>query len=399
MSTRAGVGVSDHPLAARAGAEAARRALDDLAARGDRPPDLALVFATTGYPQAELVASVRQVLTPAVALVGCSLEGIISSDGSNESACVIGVMVIASDALAFRCEVFDLSRGPAACADALAAWCAGHEPATQPQQQQQLLMLLADGLSPEVAQLLEPLGARLPVDMPVVGCAAADMMRFERTYTYYGDRVLEGALIAVHLSGRFQVDIGVSHGCTAVGLEHVVTRSDGHVVSEIDGRPAWEVVRQYLDREKFDGETSSLVSVARRLPLQHATVIRSPFALDADSGSLYFAGGIAQGSAVQMTRRNAETIRESAVECARGVAARHPGQAPAFVLQFDCAGRGRLVLGNATSDIAVRAIREILGPDAPWIGGHTFAEIAPVAGQPYYHNFSVVLVAFYEEVA
>ncbi len=37
-----------------------------------------------------------------------------------------------------------------------------------------------------------------------------------------------------------------------------------------------------------------------------------------------------------------------------------------------------------------------LGRETPWIGFHTFGEIAPIAGETFYHNFTVALCALYE---
>ena len=38
----------------------------------------------------------------------------------------------------------------------------------------------------------------------------------------------------------------------------------------------------------------------------------------------------------------------------------------------------------------------VAGATVPWIGFHTYGEIAELGGQPYYHNYTVVLCALYE---
>jgi hypothetical protein len=49
-----------------------------------------------------------------------------------------------------------------------------------------------------------------------------------------------------------------------------------------------------------------------------------------------------------------------------------------------------LVFGDQTAEIAIRPLQEAIG-DVPWIGFHTYGESAPIAGEPFYHNSTVVL--------
>jgi hypothetical protein len=41
-------------------------------------------------------------------------------------------------------------------------------------------------------------------------------------------------------------------------------------------------------------------------------------------------------------------------------------------------------------------MQEILGRDLPWLGFHTYGEIAQLGGTTYYHNYTVVLLALYD---
>jgi small ligand-binding sensory domain FIST len=66
------------------------------------------------------------------------------------------------------------------------------------------------------------------------------------------------------------------------------------------------------------------------------------------------------------------------------------------VLQFDCAGRGRIIFGDHATETVVTPIQDVLGHDLPWLGFHTYGEIAQLAGKPYYHNYTVVLCALYD---
>lgn len=79
-----------------------------------------------------------------------------------------------------------------------------------------------------------------------------------------------------------------------------------------------------------------------------------------------------------------------------GVLVSRDGRRPDLVLQFDCAGRGRILWGGCAAQEIVAPLRRTLGETTPWIGFHTYGEIAPIGDRPYYHNYTVALCAFYE---
>ena len=188
-----------------------------------------------------------------------------------------------------------------------------------------------------------------------------------------------------------------------IGLERTVTRAEGGWVREIDGRPAWDVFKEYLEGDPPDLQAEGVIHLCIGKPLDaEATrdydaphVIHTPLHLDKETGALFFpGGGLSSGERIRLTRRDAARIRESALGCARKLV--RPDQRPAAVFQFDCAGRGRALFGSYAADEIVRPLQAELGTDVPWIGFHTFGEIAPIGGRSYYHNYTVVLCALYD---
>jgi hypothetical protein len=97
-----------------------------------------------------------------------------------------------------------------------------------------------------------------------------------------------------------------------------------------------------------------------------------------------------------MTRRDPDRIRRSVMKSANELAARRPRQRPNLVLHFDCAGRGRIIFGERATEMAITPMQEILGRDVPWLGFHSYGEIAELGGTAYYHNYTVVLLAVYD---
>ncbi|MEQ9319505.1 MAG: FIST C-terminal domain-containing protein, partial [Polyangiaceae bacterium] len=68
---------------------------------------------------------------------------------------------------------------------------------------------------------------------------------------------------------------------------------------------------------------------------------------------------------------------------------------PALMLQLDCAGRGRLLFDEQTTARIVEPVQQAVGKDVPWLGLHTYGEIAPVGTETLFHNYTGVLCALY----
>src|SRR5919109_5138162 len=98
MSLLAGVGMSHHHNPLIAGREAVERALTRIAIK---KPDFVFLFATVGYDQPTIVKTVREA-SGGAALCGCSGEGIIAEQQTDESNFAMAVMVISSDEMQFH---------------------------------------------------------------------------------------------------------------------------------------------------------------------------------------------------------------------------------------------------------------------------------------------------------
>ena len=68
----------------------------------------------------------------------------------------------------------------------------------------------------------------------------------EPTYQYCDDEVISDGISYALLSGEARTAWAISHGCIPIGGERIVTRSKGNVIYEIDGKPATEVLKEYL---------------------------------------------------------------------------------------------------------------------------------------------------------
>jgi len=340
-------------------------------------------------------------VTGAAPLSGCSGEGVITAADSDERSHAVAVAALAIPGLTARTvQVAGVSKDPAGAAARLAGLIGDGPPPA-------VALLFADGMTFDCGSFLAELERRLPAPVPLVGgTAGTELGSFSRwvTWQYHDGQAATDAVSAVLLGGAVVPELAVNHGCQAMGLELTVTRSDGgSLVSELDGRPAFEVLKEFLDGDAPDLSANEDLHLVLGLPLAEGPVegygeflVRAPLRLDPATGAVFFnGGGLVEGRRVQLVRRDVDQMRDGAARAARELAARHPGVAPLLLLQFDCTGRGRVLCGSRTAEIIIDPLRGALGAEVPWIGFHTFGEIAPLRGRTHYHACTAALCALF----
>lgn len=388
MTHRAAVGESQSRDSEAAGREATLAALDGTGGQADA----LLVFATAGHDQEALLRGIREVAAD-VPMAGCTGAGIITRAGSDEGTHAVGVLALRAPGLRF--EVL-AERGLSE--DAEAAGARLGEAAAR-LKDPRVLFLFPDGLTGNITALLRGLGRTAPPGVLVFGGAAGEVSRFEHTYQYADGVALEDSAVALIIEGDLELEVAVSHGCKLLGIDHRVTRAEGGAVFELDDQPAWEVMREYVDgpRDRFSGSDVPYLCVAQPLPEDHPAygkmIIRVPLGLDPGSGALFFPGELRTGETLGMARRDADEVVARAVESSRELFRRE--SPPLFVLQADCAGRGRLLFGEQVTAKIITPVQQAARHDGAWLGFHSYGEIAPVGGQTYYHNYTMALCAAY----
>jgi hypothetical protein len=93
-------------------------------------------------------------------------------------------------------------------------------------------------------------------------------------------------------------------------------------------------------------------------------------------------------------RRDPETIIRRAQEIASKIKARNGDRDPALVLHVNCAGRSKTLIGEDTA-IKEVAANQVFDKHVPWFGFYGFGEIAPIAGQNFFHNWTSVVLVIY----
>ena len=222
--------VSDESRAAREAVEAALRGVRP------RAGDLVLLFASVRYDLERLHDAVAALVAPAE-IVGASTAGAFADAVSVERGCVVAFLP--GDGLSFGVShaSFD-PEDPAAAARAAADAArlrAGER------RKHSTLLLFTDALGGKAREFARGAYDVTSALVPLVGAVAADDFRLRDSWTFGEGVARMQSLVAVWIDSDGPIGVGFGHGFRPVGCAHVVTRTDGTLVVELDHRPALEV--------------------------------------------------------------------------------------------------------------------------------------------------------------
>jgi hypothetical protein len=404
MATKAGVGMSRHHNPNVAGREAAEQALEKA---GVDRPDFVFVFGSLGYDQRSLLGAVRE-STGGAPLTGCSAEGTIDGDDADESGFSVVVTAISSDDLKWH-------NGSAAGLEADSR-AAGQRVARDllPHLSTDTigLFVFPDGVKDFIVPMenlvdnfFGGLEENLPRErfLPMWGGGAdASLNSFASpTYQYCDDEVITNGVSYALLSGKARAGWAISHGCIPIGGERMVTRGQGNVIYEIDGKPATEVLEEYLpehalieDRDWFPYAVSlSLCFRAPSYMKDEEYIVRGLPAVRMADGSIIVQTEVSEGTSVWFSSRDKEKISTGFDRMAAQIKDQLGDEKPNLVFQFECGTRGKMMFRDQEKLQLLKRFRQALDPDAPWVGFYTSGEIGPVEEHNLRHLYTSVVLA------
>lgn len=393
MSTQVGVGTSHHRNVVQAGQEAVQKALE--AAAIDQP-DFVFLFASLGYDQQKLVQVVRQA-TGQCPLSGCSGQGVIVQNEADESSFSVAVMVIRSDEMRFTNRVVTgLQADPFGVGATIASKLqADFTDAAQ------ALFLFTDGIHLNFDRLVAGIESEFPRALPILGGAAGSDTEMRETFQYCNDQVVSDGVVATLLSGDCKVTWALNHGCIPIGYERKVTRAVGNVIYEIDHKPVFEVLREYLSDEEIEAWDRTIVAFCFGLKspdyaqVQDEFVIRYLPSKDDAAQSVTLQTEVMEGSSLWITRRDPEKVSQGIDTIAHQINQQLNGQDAKLIFQFDCYGRGKSLFTEQQKLLLEQRLQQQIGSTLPWIGFYSHGEIGPLQGRNAFHNYTLVLAAIY----
>jgi small ligand-binding sensory domain FIST len=363
---RAGAAVSRNENAEAAAADAAGRA---LAQAGLRQASCLFVAGTVEHldEAIDLCAALRAVAGERARIIGGAASSVMTFADDAEEGAALGVLALEGPAVPFQFTPGE----PASLQAAVRAAGPGA-----------LGLVFADP-SAALPRVLAALSREAPnVRFAGGGVAAEGGLLLD-------DDLAEAAAVGVLVPGVARVAVAQSQ--KSLGKPMLVTRAEGRLLRELDGRPALEVLAG-LD------EIPGLGDLEQALPFLAVGAAPNPgeafreddfltlpiVGVHEELGALALGGAAAEGTHVTFTLRDGMGARRTLTSA---LSALQPG-APSFGVYFDCASRGTQLYGVPGLDLSL--IEKQLGR-FPLLALRTSFELGPLGQGVGMHLFSGVL--------
>jgi len=354
----------------------------------DSPQTLVLVFFAPRYIDAPAPVHAVAEAFPSSIVGGCSTGGEIVAGEVFDDSIVVTVV---------RFDSVTPSRACVPIHGDAASLGAGHELGQELRKDQlRAVLVLSHGVNVNGTGLVRGLRESLPASVQIAGGMAADGPRFRRTVVFDGRAgVLGERALAIGFHGdRLRVGCASRGGWDVFGLERRITRSEGNIVLELDGRPALDLYRQYLGDRAEDPAAALLFPLAIRAGREDSRLVRSVLAVDEERRALRFAAEMPEGWLAQLMRANSDRLILGAMEAAEE-AADSTEVAPVLAIAISCVGR-RMVLGERTEE-EVEGTHEALPAGSVQVGFYSGGEIGRQGqGRCEFHNQTMTVVTLSE---
>lgn len=396
----AGIGFSENPNSFEAGKEATLSALKSMKGKEG---SLILTFCTNKHNYKDVLEGIRSEVGE-LPVIGGSAIGVITNHRLGYEGFQVGLAVLPKMITPEVAAVGGLDRGERRAGLELGRWIGAKR-----NLREKIVLLFYDSIrSPSPAPvlnvssyLLEGFETGLGKNPPMIaGAGLLGNYDFDQGKLFCGDRVADQQAVATLLSGDFSVYTQIMHGCKPMSDYHRITRLEGPVVYEIDGRPAMEVIDDLLGGQEWH----------HRLPLLLVTLgvnygeKYGPYEEDSyvnrlivgllphEKAIILFEADFENGTEFQFMRRSAELMEESAEKgCFEALRYLEKNQQePIFALYIDCAGRTSAYSGSEREEASI--VQNLIGKRVPLLGFYSGVEIAPLMGKSRGLDWTGVLV-------
>jgi hypothetical protein len=260
------------------------------------------------------------------------------------------------------------------------------------------VFVLAEGLKVNGSELVKGLCEGLPKGVAATGGLAGDAARFEKTIVCLDGQVSDSAVAAAGFYGdRLRVGYGSLGGWDPFGPDRQITRAEGNVLYELDGRSALELYKTYLGAHTANLPASGLLfPLSLRGENGEQRVVRTILGVDEKAQSMTFAGDIPQGGYAQLMRANFDRLIDGAQDAATACNSVVGNHTPDLAVLISCVGR-KLVLNQRTEE-EVESVRNVLGESTVLSGFYSYGEIAPLMSSTKceLHNQTMTITTFTE---
>jgi hypothetical protein len=268
-----------------------------------------------------------------------------------------------------------------------------------------MIYFLASGIDIANDQCIEALEEVFGKEVTIFGATSSDNMRGVISYQAVDDQVYEHAAYAVGFSDpSIAIDTQATHGFVALGEPLLVTKSNGHIIQEFNGQPAWEEYtrRLGLTADATCGDSIPIGALGEKLSDDLAKEYGNQHILRVvtkhEGNDMHYATEIPEGTELWLTTRDEELIFSEMDRMVEVMKNRINGKEVVAVFHADCLARGRFLFNRIIKDELVSKMQYPFynnGECPAWLGMYGFGEFARLGGQNTYHNYTTALYVLY----
>jgi small ligand-binding sensory domain FIST len=354
-----------------------------------READLTIIFVSPHFrTQYRAIPQLLRDRMPVGMLLGCSGGGIIGGGKEIEQQPAFSLTAAhlpGVDLKTIQSDTMNLP-DPDTAPSVWHEWL-GVDPATNPD-----FIVLADPFSFRAEEFLAGMDFAYSRSAKVGGLASGAQAQGGNAL-YLDDKIHNGGLIGVALSGNIQLDTIVAQGCRPIGQPMNITKCDQYQLLEVDGQPPLEKLEAMVETLSEDDRkllrTSLFLGIEmnpmKEDPGKGDFLIRNLMGVDQETGSLSIGAPLREGQLVQFHLRDKVMSSEDLKVMLSKYQNNDGWQNAKGALLFSCLGRGEYLYGkpNHDSDMFKTEIGNI-----PLGGFFCNGEIGPVGQSTFLHGYT-----------
>jgi hypothetical protein len=360
--------------------------------------DLVILHASIGHNFEDLIAETKK-LAPSARILAASCCGIVGKEGVSESMKDIAIMAVKGTEFAIS-STNDIN---------------GHNSYERCYQMAldlknqsssiNMIYFLGSGIDIANDQCIKAFEEVLGADVTIFGATSSDNMKGFINFQAVDDQVYEhGAYVVGFFDQSLTIDTQATHGFVAVGQPLIVTKSNGHIIEELNGKPAWsEYLRNLgLPENSTCGDSIPIGALGEKLSPELALEYGNQHILRVvtkhEGENMYYATNCEEGTELWLTTRDEELIFREMDRIVLEMNKRAEGKTPVAVFHADCLARGRFLFDRIIKEELVSRMQYpfyVNGECPPWLGMYGFGEFARLGGKNAYHNYTTALYVIY----
>ncbi|MCX5804490.1 MAG: FIST C-terminal domain-containing protein [Proteobacteria bacterium] len=233
--------------------------------------------------------------------------------------------------------------------------------------------------------------------IPIFGGSSSDNFHFEANFQILNDMVYNDALVLAFVETDILFGLGTAHGFSPTTKRALVTKASGHIVHELDGRPAVEVCADLLGipiEHLGDGVIWFSQFPFGTSDLYGNWLLNVPECVLPD-GSIQFGPLMMNDQVLTLMRAARDDIVQAGLAAYNKAIHQGGLKKPSFAMMFSCALRKRLMGPDESKEMDLLRKKARI----PVCGYYTFGEQGlSDDGLPVFQNQSVSTLVFSDEL-